>query len=71
MKLFSLGLMLAGLLIPVSLVLSQKATPAESRLPTDEVLKAIDARGDQLGSALASLRQQGVRDPWLADVEIY
>src|SRR5688572_7144693 len=39
--------------------------------PSPEVLKDIKARTDKLGQAIGVLRKQGVRDPGLADVEVY
>jgi pimeloyl-ACP methyl ester carboxylesterase len=64
---------LAGgtLLLTAALVLSQNFLPPPSKKPKEEVLKAIAARADRLGKAVASLRRQKVRDPWLAELEIY
>jgi hypothetical protein len=45
--------------------------PPPSAAPEAATLKAIDERGDQLTKALDNLRRKGVRDPALADVEVY
>jgi dienelactone hydrolase len=39
--------------------------------PSQEALKNIAAKTDQLGGALAELRKQGLREPDLADVAVY
>lgn len=50
---------------------AQDFTPPPSKTPDAALLKTIKAKTDKLGQALATLRRQGVRDPLLADVEIY
>src|SRR5205814_7800945 len=53
------------------LLLAQNYAPPESNTPDEATLKAIAAKGEKLGQRLQMLRRQGVRDPQLADVEIY
>src|SRR5437870_2660292 len=50
---------------------AQDFKPSASKKPDDATLKAIDEKTRFLGKVLASLRKQGVTDPWLADTEIY
>jgi predicted esterase len=45
--------------------------PPRAVVPDKEVLKTIDERKDRLAQALTELRRLGVRDPALADIEIY
>ena len=47
------------------------AQDAKVTSPTPAALKAIKEKTDKLGQVLTVLRRQGVRDPGLADVEIY
>jgi dienelactone hydrolase len=51
----------------------QAAAPSQDKVspPSAEALKTIEARKDKLGRAIDVLRQGGVRDPFLADIEIY
>src|SRR5438132_7674123 len=53
------------------LLLAQNYAPPEPNTPDEATLKAIGAKGEKLGQRLQMLRRQGVRDPQLADVEIY
>src|SRR4051794_25420069 len=46
-----------------------KAPPGKP--PAADVLQAIKDKTDKLGKMIAILRKQGVRDPGLADAEIY
>jgi pimeloyl-ACP methyl ester carboxylesterase len=61
----------AAVLAVVTLVLAQDFAPPPSRPPRDADLKAIKARTEKLRKAITSLRRQNVRDPWLAELEIY
>lgn len=45
--------------------------PPKAIKPDPETFKAIGQRKDKLAGALAKMRQQGIRDPFLAQVEIY
>jgi predicted esterase len=58
------------LALPVGL-LAQDFTPPPGTLPPPETLKEIRAKTDRLGNAISFLRKQGIRDPALADVEIF
>jgi dienelactone hydrolase len=58
-------------LLAASLVLAQNFAPPPSKSPKKAVLAAIDAKIAKLSQALTSLRKQKVRDPWLAEVDIY
>src|ERR1700737_715745 len=64
---------LAGvaLLVAGALLSAKDYAPPPSQPPDEATLKAIEARTAKLGSVLAALRRQGVRDPWLAEVEVY
>jgi pimeloyl-ACP methyl ester carboxylesterase len=66
-------LVLAGiaLLSSCALVLAQNFAPPPSKAPDPATLKAITAKADKLGKVIASLRRQKVRDPWLAELEVY
>ena len=50
---------------------AQNFAPPPTNLPSPEILTEIRVKTDRLGKAIASLRKQGVRDPALADVEIF
>jgi len=50
---------------------AQDFTPPPPFPPAAAVLKEIAVKTEQLGSAIAELRKQGLRDPDLADVAIY
>jgi predicted esterase len=50
---------------------AQNYAPPEPVRATDEQLRAIKAKADKLEFALASLKKRGLRDPYLADIEIY
>jgi hypothetical protein len=50
---------------------AQDCAPPPSKAPDAATLKEIEDRTARLAKLLASLRRQGVHDPWLADVEIY
>src|SRR2546430_1307870 len=50
---------------------AQDYKPSISKKPDAATLKAIEEKMHFLGKALASLRKQGVSDPWLADAEMY
>ena len=68
---FSVGLAIA--LSPPSLVLAQKKKDgiAGGFPPDQATLQKIHARSNELARALADLRRLGVKDPILADVEVY
>src|SRR5262245_27426106 len=55
----------------VWLVLGQGFAPPPVKMPEDATLKHLQQRTATLGQAAASLRRQGVRDPGLADLEVY
>ena len=59
-----------GLLLTTA-ISAQDFAPPPANLPAPEVLKEISSKTDRLGKAIESLRQQGLRDPALADLEIY
>jgi predicted esterase len=59
------------LLLATSMLLAQNFAPPAAQAPDESKLKAIAAKTDRLGKALASIRKQNVRDPALAEVEIY
>jgi predicted esterase len=61
----------AAALAVTALVLAQNYAPPPSKPPDETTLKAIKDKTEKLGRALASLRKQDVRDPWLAEVAIY
>ncbi|HEV3022580.1 MAG TPA: hypothetical protein VGX76_08930, partial [Pirellulales bacterium] len=63
---------LLAAVLGAGLVLAQKNyAPPPSQKPDEATLKAIDAKMNKLGRVLGSLRKQGVRDPWMAEIEIY
>jgi hypothetical protein len=49
----------------------QQFAPPAAKTPDEATLKAIAARTEKLGKAIEALRRQNVRDPVLAEVEIY
>lgn len=63
-------LALLFLVLPLALQ-SQDFAPPPGSLPPPETLKEIQSKTNRLGKMIASLRRQGVRDPALADVEIF
>lgn len=60
----------AGLLATSSLP-AQDFAPPPGKLPDEATLKSIQEKTSQLSRALARLRKQGLRDPWLAEAEVY
>ena len=50
---------------------AQDFAPPPSIPPTAEQKKDLSARTEKLGNALGVLSRQGVRDPALADIEIF
>ncbi len=60
----------AGLVLATVLV-ARDFAPPPSRPPAEAVLKEIRARTDRLDRAITALRRQSVRDPWLAELEIF
>src|SRR5262245_10884426 len=61
----------AALLCLTSEGRAQDYQPSASKKPDAPTLKLIDEKTQFLGKMLASLRKQGVGDPWLADAEMY
>jgi predicted esterase len=66
-----LALALATIAAGAALVLARDFGPPPSKPPRQAVLKEIHARMEKLAARVNSLRQQRVRNPWLAEVEIY
>jgi dienelactone hydrolase len=65
-------LALAGaVVLAATLVLAQNFAPPLSKPPKKAVLEAIDSKIEKLSNALKSLAKQKVRDPWMAEVEVY
>jgi hypothetical protein len=63
---------LRHLLAAATLAVTAQVLAQNVAQPPDAAsLQAIAAKTDKLGQALLSLRRQGLRDPWLAEVEIY
>lgn len=60
---------ICGLLI--SSLLAQNFAPPAAKTPDEATLKAIAAKTEKLGKLVTALRRQNVRDPVLAEVEIY
>lgn len=50
---------------------AQNFAPPAAKSPDDAVLKEINAKTEKLAKLIFELRKQGVRDPQLAEVEIY
>jgi predicted esterase len=46
-------------------------TPPPANVPSEETMKLIAEKATRLGQLIGALRKQGLRDPLLADVEIY
>ncbi len=68
LRLFSAGV---AILATAGLVVAQNFAPPPSKPPDSTTLNALAAKLTKLGQALESLRRQGVRDPILAEVEVY
>ena len=64
-------LLTVALLTTATLLLGQQFAPPAAQKPDDATLQTIVAKTDKLGKAIASLRKQNVRDPALAETEIY
>jgi pimeloyl-ACP methyl ester carboxylesterase len=64
-------LLAACVVLPPAALTAQSFAPPPSQAPDEKLLKAIEARTTKLDRALEALRRQGVRDPWLAEVEIF
>src|SRR5262245_51413940 len=71
MKRFPLCLPVVLLLPAAGLLLAQNFAPPPAQTPTEAQLKQIAERSDKLGHRLLALRRQDVRDPQLAEVEIF
>lgn len=67
------GLCALGLLVSMSLTVDavQDYEPPPSQKLDEKAQKAIAERMEKLGQMVQSLRRQGMRDPYLADVEVY
>src|SRR5262245_20534677 len=50
---------------------TQSFDPPPPTRPSDDKLQAIAAKAERLEGALTVLRNQGVRDPAMADMEVY
>jgi pimeloyl-ACP methyl ester carboxylesterase len=71
MKLSKSLLPAAVWLLVSALVLAQNFAPPPAKPPKDEVQKKIADSMNKLNKAIRSLDRQKIRDPWLAEVEIY
>jgi predicted esterase len=60
-----------ALLTVTTLLLGQNYAPPAAQKTDEAKLKAIAAKTDRLGKSIASIRKQNVRDPALAEVEVY
>jgi dienelactone hydrolase len=65
------GLLAAAALLTATVVLAQSFAPPPSKPPKESVLKTITAKIVKLDRALRALRRQKIRDPWIAEIEIY
>src|SRR5205085_1618075 len=61
----------ASLLFWAASLQAQNYKAPPGKRPAPEVLQALKDKTDKLGKLVAVLRKQGVRDPGLADVEVY
>lgn len=50
---------------------AQDFAPPPSQKIDDAALKSIQDKTGRLGKAIGLLRRQGVRDPWLSDIEVF
>ncbi len=66
---FSLAVVIA--FSPEVLLFSQSFDPPPAKPPDEATLNAITAKTEKLHEELAILRNQGVKDPVLAEIEIY
>jgi predicted esterase len=69
MKPFLLCVMSSTVLMPAAL--SQNFAPPPVQRPSEAIIKALETKASMLDRAAAALRRQGVRDPWMAEVQIY
>jgi predicted esterase len=60
-----------ALLVAGTNLLAQDFSPPPSRAPSPAILKAIAAKTARLRQVIASLRKQGLADPWLAELEVF
>jgi dienelactone hydrolase len=70
MKVFHWIVVGALFLFP-AMATGQSFAPPAVQPPNEATLKAIEAKAAKLNRAIAAMRRQGVRDPWIAEVEIY
>jgi dienelactone hydrolase len=68
-----LRLLCAGAVVAaaVGLARAQDSAPQATKPPDETTLNAIAVKAAKLGRLVESLRRQGLRDPFLAEVEIY
>jgi pimeloyl-ACP methyl ester carboxylesterase len=66
---FVISCLLTAFVLPV--VFAQKFAPPEPVKPTDEQLRVMRSRYNKLDSLISSMKRQGVRDPYMADIEIF
>jgi dienelactone hydrolase len=64
-------LIVGAAIATVTLVTAQSFAPPPSKPPSEEVRQEIGAKMLKLSKAIQSLRMQNIRDPWLAELEIY
>jgi predicted esterase len=62
---------LVSILLVGGLLPAQDFAPPDSKAPDAATVKLIKEKTARLGKAIGSLRKQGIRDPLLADIEIY
>jgi predicted esterase len=55
----------------IGLLSAQNYAPPPAKAPDKATLQAIAEKTSKLGQTLDTMRRQGVRDPYLAEVEIY
>jgi predicted esterase len=70
MKPLCLVLTACVVLLP-GLLAAQSFAPPPSQPPDEATLRAIENKTARLENAVATLRRQGVRDPWLAEIQVY
>jgi len=65
------SLLLVMSMFMVGLTPAQQFAPPAAKTPAEATLKTIAAKTEKLGAAIAALKRQNVRDPGLAEVEIF
>src|SRR5438477_10388644 len=71
MRLFGSVAAVPLIILAAGLAAAQNYAPPPPSPPDEATLKAITDRSNKLRQTVDSLRRQGVRDPYLADVEIF